>query len=270
MNAPSFSVIICSINPWKFASCARHYEALLAGFPYEIIGIHDAASLAEGYNRGMARAAGDIFIFSHDDLLILDDHFATKISERLRDYDILGFAGTSRLTPGSWLASGQPCLRGVMAHTSRQRLGLALYGVDEWPVAGGIEAIDGLLMIAQRQAALAVGFDAATFDGFHCYDLDFSFAAHLSGRKIGVVCDMPIIHSSGGDFTGDSWRRYTRLFQQKYAGKLAIAPANIPMKDKLMIINLSDYRVLAEVWNRDSLRRATIALRRRAALAAAS
>ena len=72
MNASSLSVIICSIDPSKFATCARHYEQLLAGRRHEIIGIHDAKSLAEGYNRGLARSTGDIIIFSHDDVLILE------------------------------------------------------------------------------------------------------------------------------------------------------------------------------------------------------
>jgi len=265
MTTPSFSVIICSIDPWKFAGCARHYEHLLAGTPHEIIGIHDAKSLSEGYNRGLARASGDIVVFSHDDVLIVNDGFAAKISERLADYDILGFAGTSRLVGPGWLQAGQPFLHGLVAHAVGRRMNLTLYGVDAWPVQDGIQAIDGLLMIVRRDTALAVGFDAERFDGFHLYDLDFSFAAFLAGYGLGVCCDIPLLHASGGDFTAD-WRRYAQRFEKKYAGRLATVTAT--EKEKSMacknyqVVPVSGYQALTVMWNRDSLRRATIALRR--------
>lgn len=261
MSNPSFSVIMCSVKPWKFATCAQHYENLLAGRPHEIIGIHDAKSLAEGYNRGLARAVGDIIIFSHDDVLILDAHFADKIAARLVDHDILGYAGTSRLIDVGWIAIGQPFIHGVVAHAIDQCLHLNVYGVDAWPVAAGIQAIDGLLMIARRETALAVGFDAETFDGFHFYDLDFSFAAFLAGRKIGVCCDMPLIHASGGNYHTADWQRYSQRFAKKYAGRLVTEVGASAFPGRISG-EYSDYQALTTVWNRDNLRRATIALRR--------
>jgi hypothetical protein len=36
----------------------------------EIIGIHDARSLADGYNRGIAQSRGEHIILSHDDIEI--------------------------------------------------------------------------------------------------------------------------------------------------------------------------------------------------------
>ena len=262
MNASSFSVIICSVDPWKFATCAWHYEHLLTGRRHEIIGIHDAKSLAEGYNRGLARSTGDIIIFSHDDVLILDEQFAEKIAARLADYDILGWAGTSRLISASWPSAGQPFLHGAVAHTIDKRLFLYLYGIDAWPVTDGIQAIDGLLMIARRETALATGFDAETFDGFHLYDLDFSFAAFLAGYKIGVCCDIPIIHTSVGDYAAD-WAGYGQRFLEKYSGRLATRTRATTGQSRAE--KCGDYRVLTAMWNYDSLRRATIAMRRQAA-----
>jgi len=45
---------------------------LLGDEPYEIVAVRDARSLAEGYNRGVARSSGDIVILSHDDIEFLD------------------------------------------------------------------------------------------------------------------------------------------------------------------------------------------------------
>ncbi len=260
-----FSVIICSIDAWKFAQSSQCYERLLAGFSHEIIGIHDASSLTEGYSRGMGRAQGDILIFSHDDLLILDPDFAGKIGERLQVYDILGFAGTTCLTGSAWFSAGQPWLRGAVAHAKpgESRLNLSVYGAAEWPVSGNIQAIDGLCMVATRAAALATGFDTTTFNGFHLYDLDFSFSAFLAGRKIGVCCDIPLIHASGGNFASREYAEYAARFQDKYEKQLApAAPGGAGQKPWGRGISLSDCHALLEVWQPDMLLRATRALQR--------
>jgi hypothetical protein len=49
------SVIICSIEQSKYAAVSSMYEQMLAGDEHELIPISDAKSLAEGYNRGIAR-----------------------------------------------------------------------------------------------------------------------------------------------------------------------------------------------------------------------
>ena len=66
------SVVRCSIDPVRAAAIERHYERLLGDEPYEIVAVRDARSLAEGYNRGVARSSGDIVILSHDDIEFLD------------------------------------------------------------------------------------------------------------------------------------------------------------------------------------------------------
>jgi GT2 family glycosyltransferase len=232
-----------------------NYERLLAGYPHEIIGIHDARSLAEGYNRGMAQSVGDILIFSHDDVLILDADFAAKISARLKNHDLLGFCGTDLLLAAGWTAAGQPHVFGAIAHVVEHALALSAYGVKDWPVTGNIQALDGLCLMATREAALATKFDADTFDGFHLYDLDFSFSAHLAGHRLGVCCDIPAIHASAGDFGSPQFARYARRFKQKYAALLPSARPIAGVKGKA--VRLSGHRAVLDAWKEDILRRAT-------------
>jgi hypothetical protein len=202
MTPPKISIIICSIEAAKFARVSECYRNLLANIPFEIIGIHDAQSLSEGYNRGIARAKGEILILSHDDVLIVDPEFTKKIMERLKTYDLLGFAGAGRLVNATWFGAGQPYLHGAVCHAlARSRtLGLNIWGGAQWPVASDIKVMDGLCMITRTEVARAVGFDAETFNGFHLYDIDFSFSTYLAGYKLGICCDIPIIHESGGRF----------------------------------------------------------------------
>lgn len=259
MKSPKISVIICSIEALKYARICENYKRLLAKIPHEIIGIHDATSLGEGYNRGIHQSTGDILIFSHDDIIILDDEFSDKIINHLSTFDVLGFAGASRLVSGKWIDASNQYLHGAVAHAFPKStyLTLNVYGASEWPVVSGIKVIDGLCMIAKRQVATNIGFDAATFDGFHLYDLDFSFSSYLAGFKIGVCCDIPIIHESGGNFDS-RYRAYAQRFIKKF-GK-HFDPPEYGRPSTTPLCNASSHRdpdALRSAWQKDSLKHIT-------------
>ncbi|MCL1824643.1 MAG: glycosyltransferase family protein [Betaproteobacteria bacterium] len=270
MNAPFFSIIVCSIDPWNFAQVSTHYERLFNGVPHEIIGIHDARSLAEGYNRGLKRARGDIIIFSHDDVTFLDTQFAQKIGARMQSWDILGFAGASHLISPVWFAAREH-LNGAVCHWSDRHpnyLYLNIYGARDWPITGSIEVLDGLCMIARHEVATAIGFDPGTFDGWHLYDCDFSFAASLAGHKIGVCCDIPYIHASTSVqgkknvFLSDDYQKYAGRFSMKYVHQRKMQPF-----DQQSAIGtacfVSDHKNLSKLWTEDVFRRATLSIARR-------
>ncbi|MCL2074849.1 MAG: glycosyltransferase family protein [Betaproteobacteria bacterium] len=267
MNQPgktSFSVVICSVNPWNFAQAGTCFERLLRGFPFEIIGIHDAKSLAEGYNRGLGRARGDIVIFSHDDVTVLDKQFAQKIVERMESWDILGFAGASGLVSPAWssaLNSSSAAL-GWWRHDKPDHLGFGFVGMLDWPVTGGIEALDGMCVIARHETATAIGFDSDTFDGWHLYDSDFSFKAYLAGYKIGVCCDIPHIHLSAGQGAKSaSYKKYAEHFVRKYRHKRAMFPfEQIQWIAAQCYVN--DHKTLISLWTEDIFRRAALSAAR--------
>ena len=52
-----------------------------------------------------------------------------------------------------------------------------IYGVDG-AVSPGLQALDGMFFAARRDVLARCAFDEATFDGFHGYDIDFSFRAY--------------------------------------------------------------------------------------------
>lgn len=268
MPSSRFSIIICSIDAGKFARISESYKRLMADKPFEIIGIHDAQSLAEGYNRGIRQSTGDILILSHDDILIIDPNFVGKISERLETYDLLGFVGTSRLICGTWFGAGQPHLHGVVSHARPKQANLTIniFGVSAWPVIPGIKAMDGLCMITKREVATRIGFDAQTFDGFHLYDLDFSFSAFRAGYKLGICCDIPIIHESEGQFDHKH-----QVFADRFVGKYGkyldqLDPTGRQQGDRLLPAGrgaqFQDYHALLRAWRPEILQRTTAAIQR--------
>ncbi len=263
-SRPSFSVIICSIEALKFARICECYTHLLSDYHHEIIGIHDATSLAEAYNRGIAQSTGDILIFSHDDILILDPDFADKIAQRLTNHDLLGFVGTDKLITATWFGAGQPHLHGVIAHCKpgNRHLALDVFGVHDWPMAEDIQAVDGFCMATTRALAVDIGFDAINFDGFHLYDIDFSYSAFLAGYRLGVCFDIPIIHESSGNF---DYRhlQYAERFILKHVEQLGHTPAESIKGDSPgRGAMFQDHKALLQAWRPDLFKRATIAMNR--------
>lgn len=264
MNSPKISIIICSIEAAKFARVSECYRNLMADTPFEIIGIHDAASLAEGYNRGIAKAKGEILILSHDDILIIDPEFTAKITERLKTYDLLGFVGASRLVNATWFGAGQPYLHGAVCHAlaNSRTLGLCIWGGAQWPVASDIKVMDGLCMITRKEVARAIGFDAVTFDGFHLYDIDFSFSAHLAGYQLGICCDIPIIHESGGRFDHVHKEFALRFLDKHYANLELVDQEKEHDIPKGRSANFSDIAEIRRAWRQEVFARLTIAINR--------
>jgi GT2 family glycosyltransferase len=214
------SIIICSVDETKFRKVTEDYQAKLQGESFEIIGIHDAKSLCEGYNRGIDRSRGEILIFSHDDIEILSQDFAKKLTNYLFKYDVIGVAGTSNLVHGNWTSAGSAYIHGQVAHLipgSTDYL-IAIYGART-RVAENIHALDGLFFAVNRRVTEKVRFDERTFDDFHFYDLDFTFSAYLKGFKLAVCNDVIILHHSRGTFD-KIWEHYRDKFLEKHKAAL--------------------------------------------------
>jgi len=76
-----------------------------------------------------------------------------------------------------------------------------------------------LFFATNRNVVETVIFDENLFNGFHMYDLDFSFSAYLKGFRLAVCNDITIIHYSGGNYDSQ-WNHYRDLFRKKYMAQL--------------------------------------------------
>jgi tetratricopeptide (TPR) repeat protein len=214
------SVVICSIRPKRFERVCAIYRALLRDVPHEIVGIHDARSLCEGYNRGIRRASGDVLVLSHDDIEIVTPDLAAKLLAHLSDHDLVGIAGTTRLISGNWIDAGWPHLHGqIGSHISKPgSLMVTAYQIRGATVSRA-QALDGAFLALRREAFERVQFDEKTFDGWHLYDLDFVFCAHLAGLRTAVCNDLCLIHNSIGAYA-EEWDYYVKRFVQKHRARL--------------------------------------------------
>lgn len=236
-----FSVITCSKDDAKFANMEACYKQALAGEDFEIVRISDATSLCEGYTRGYSKSAGETIIFSHDDAAPMG-LCASKIRRHLRRVEIVGGCGTNKLLGPVWLSAGPPYTFGqvlnrgavpVLGPNNQPLLDaenkpqlqagfiLSVFGVSS-ALVEGIQAFDGFWFAARRSALGKdrAWFDPKTFDGFHLYDLDFSYTAYRRGIKLGIACDLNLCHASTGGYDDPKWKPFADRFLSKWGEKL--------------------------------------------------
>lgn len=213
---PHTSFVICSVSDTRFNRVAQSIQSAWRGRPYDIVRIGDARSLAEGYMRGLADAVGERIVFCHDDITFLGDAWPERLHRHLDTADVVGAAGTSRLTTPAVTGSGDPHVYGWVAHPhpgQRGRYVAGLFSFDQ--TAMPAQAIDGMLIATHRKIAQAITFDRDTFAGFHGYDIDFAYRAHRAGCRVIAAPDLWLAHDSEGDF-GDAWRHAAALLQRKF------------------------------------------------------
>jgi tetratricopeptide (TPR) repeat protein len=240
----SISIILCSASAPRFEKTAAMYRRLLADVPHEIIAIHDARSLAEGYNRGLALAANEFVVFAHDDVEIASPDFAARLLSGLRHHDVLGIAGTDRIKGGAWHFAGHPHLHGQIAMPAATGLVVTLYGVTSVS-CGKLLALDGLLLATRRDTALRIGFDAQTFDGWHLYDLDFTLRAARSGLDCAACSDILAVHASQGSYDQE-WIRYSERFIAKHRLERGAGIFHQPELVSLPVRSVDEWRLMTE------------------------
>ena len=212
----SVSAIICSNRPQYFAAIERALKTQFTRHEFELIGIHDATSLCEGYNRGAARAAGELLIFCHDDIEFVHDDFGERVLQHLAHHDVVGVAGSSKLVDADWGHAGLPHLHGQIIHKPPSQSDYLYFAAGlQAPIVENIQALDGVFIGMQRRVWEALTFDEATFDAFHVYDIDFTYRAHLAGFRVAVPMDLLLIHFSMGGYDL-KWQRENLKFLRKF------------------------------------------------------
>ena len=213
---PALTVVTCSVDEAKLARCRAALAASLApGF--EHIEIRAPRSLASAWQDALARARGEAIVFVHDDVEVLSPRLDALLARALAGADVVGIAGTRRLAGPTLGWGGQRAMRGWLVHGSSAAgtwdfSALSLHA----GLAGGMQGLDGCFIAARTAAARTVGFDAATFDGFHFYDLDFCLRAHRAGLRVAVDTAILVAHASRGSL-GAAWQGQARRFASKFA-----------------------------------------------------
>ncbi len=147
---------------------------------YEIIPVENPGrySLTEAYNIGARQARGAFLCFVHEDVVFCDSHWDIAVMDRFTvhaDLGLLGVAGSvlrPDLPVGIFLAD--PSLdRATIRHLNESNTMVEVrctYPDEECVV----RALDGVFLFTRREVWERFPFDE-NIQGFHFYDIDFSF-----------------------------------------------------------------------------------------------
>ena len=219
------NTIVCSTKESAYKIHRKHI-AETVGCDYEYIRIDNSDNkygLGAAYNKGVARATGDILVFAHDDVFIITPHWGKILEDTFKQDNtigLIGVAGTQYLLQDNpfWVASGRPFIKGRVVHEMKKENRCILTVFSEEEVDTEVVAVDGLFFAVRKELFDTIRFDEKTFDQFHFYDLDICMQVRKT-HKIIITPDILVKHFSGGSFK-EEWKMHGEKFIDKYRNEL--------------------------------------------------
>lgn len=271
------SLIVCSRDAKILMKLTRNVAATV-GVPHEIVAVDNSQNqygICEAYNVGAARAKYNLLCFLHEDLNFHTVGWGQVVANALADptVGVLGVAGGQHQlwAPSSWWFPGEAYRRMQVLHTIGGRLPVLdiVRPVGESGLVD-VAVLDGLWLCSRREVWAAHPFDAATFSGFHFYDVDYCTSIYFKFR-ICVTYDIMIEHFSTGSIN-QMWvlnclKYHTKWQRQLPFGVVRVAPLEEALLEADAIYHFIDlliwhkmparliYRWLGEAVRRAGLQR---------------
>ena len=198
------SLITCSIKP---DICRRMLDSVSStiGIEYETI-VYDNREknngICKAYNEAASNATGDYLCFVHEDIEIKTKNWGKDLIEFVSDNPdcgVIGLAG-GYYAPRNFSGWGVD-LKAISVKifnpvSSDNREWTCHYFNPYEDVFSKVICIDGLFLFVKREIWQENKFDER-IQGFHFYDLDFSFAIAQKYQNY-VYFGMDVYHYSGG------------------------------------------------------------------------
>ena len=164
------------------------------GYSVEVLTVNDAKSMTSGYNEGMTATDARYKIYMHQDVMIVESDFITKILQIFKDKSVgmIGMVGSPKMPKNKVMWKGHRV--GKIYANNICSMNLVNYG-DVTGLYKEVEAVDGLLIATQYDIA----WREDIFDKWDFYDVSQSMEFRKSGYKV-VVPKMHIpwvIHDDG-------------------------------------------------------------------------
>ena len=186
--------------------------------------------LFTGYNAGAAQTTADIMVFVHDDVQFMGNAMTFGRPFELLNDPSTGFIGIvgarNLMTSGVWWSDAstpqqaRAQCRGMVINPQPNAFGMHAF---VWPGRtaeyGQVIALDGVMLMCHRRTFESLnGLDSQNFTGFHFYDIDTTFRAHLLGLK-NYAAPIPLLHGSLGNYT-EQWHANRLIFIEKHKAAL--------------------------------------------------
>lgn len=161
---------------------------------------HKFTSAASALNYGAEQATGNILMFVHQDMRLLENNTLSKIEAYVNSLPDFGIGGVIGLSMDGHI-------KGYILNTF-EKLGTPYASPEE------VQTLDECVLIIKKEIFHKIRFDEQTLDGWHLYGVDFCLAAQKSGLKAYVL---PIItHHFSLATNYDQLLEYQKRILDKY------------------------------------------------------
>lgn len=207
------------------SATGRSITLLMPDFINLVVYWNNRRGLSEVYNDAVESVGsdGDIMVFMHDDVHIIDYFWFYRVQEALTRFDIVGVVGNkSRKTLQPSWAFKNPMMEidsfenfsGAICHGSTY----PPKSVDVYSsTRDKVMLIDGVFMAMKKNIFLTSGIRFDEDFEFHFYDMDFCRQAELLNLACGTW-DIALMHNSKGNFSSESWWNSRAKYYSKWGG----------------------------------------------------
>ena len=192
-------------------------------------------SLSQVYNEIIDESSHDILVLCHDDIYFDTNRWGKKLLRSFDnhpDYGILGVAGSTYMPKSGQWWEDRSKMFGVVNHEHQGKKWQSKYSQNEEHEVKQTVIVDGLFISLDKNK-IKKRFDE-TVEGFHFYDVEFTFQNHLEDVKVGVMFNVRITHKSIG-MTNEKWESNKQIFANKYKDILPLK-VKISETDKLKVL----------------------------------
>lgn len=213
------SIVVCS----RFSKLNEGFVKNISsriGCNHEILPIDNSNSdynIFTAYNEGVRRAKGNILCFAHEDILFHSSCWGRIVENRFAENENVGLIGVIGghfipATPSSYWEGGATVGSIIQGYSENENYETKLIGKKPATQFEDVAVVDGLFMCARKSLFDKISFDAATFHGFHCYDMDICLQVLKENYSVEVARDILIEHKSPGDTNSAYLKDSDKLF----------------------------------------------------------
>lgn len=190
------SIIISSYQPHYYIALEKNIADTI-GIPYEIIKIDNPGimGICEAYNRGAEKAQYDFLLFLHEDVLFETKDWGLILTQLLSKKSIgcVGLAGGDYVStyPLPWWQNKERRffhLNQISTNEEKK--------INRLTEHKNVIFLDGVFIACRRNIFLETRF-SDYLQGFHGYDMDFSWRASQTHQNI-VSHEITLTHFSAG------------------------------------------------------------------------
>lgn len=183
-NENKISFITCLNDVAQYEESVRYIRSLYVpdDFEVEIISIHDAQGLAEGYNRAMNQSDAKYKVYLLQDTFIINKNFiydVVGLFSRHQELGMMGVVGAKKLPPsGLWWEAAE-CYGRV--YDTRSNINAQLLQ-DVQSEYEAVDVVDGLIIITQND----IPWREDLFRGRSMFDVAQSIEFRRRGLSVGI------------------------------------------------------------------------------------